>query len=75
MLALWKTLVLSAFLLGNKRRDRRSKGGPPSEFKNVRHCRSRREARVYVESDVYTNTVESACSLLKRGIVGAFHKG
>jgi ISXO2-like transposase domain/Transposase zinc-ribbon domain len=28
----------------------------------------------YVRGDVYTNTIESAFSLLKRGIVGSFHK-
>jgi hypothetical protein len=30
--------------------------------------------REYVRGDVYTNTVESAFSLLKRGIIGSFHK-
>ena len=30
--------------------------------------------RVYVRGDVHTNTVESAFSLLKRGIVGSWHK-
>lgn len=30
--------------------------------------------KVYVRGDVHTNTVESAFSLFKRGIVGAFHK-
>jgi hypothetical protein len=28
----------------------------------------------YVRGDVYTNTVESAFSLLKRGLIGSFHK-
>jgi transposase-like protein len=31
-------------------------------------------AREYVRGDIYTNTVESAFSLLKRGIVGTWHK-
>lgn len=31
-------------------------------------------AKEYVRGDVYTNTVESAFSLLKRGIVGTWHK-
>ena len=31
-------------------------------------------AREYVRGDVYTNTIESAFSLLKRGIVGTWHK-
>jgi len=30
--------------------------------------------REYVRGDVHTNTIESAFSLLKRGIVGSFHK-
>jgi hypothetical protein len=29
---------------------------------------------VYVKGDVHTNTVESAFSLLKRGITGSFHQ-
>jgi len=31
-------------------------------------------AGVYVDGDVHTNTVESAFSLLKRGIIGTWHK-
>jgi len=31
-------------------------------------------SREYVRGDVHTNTIESAFSLLKRGIVGSFHK-
>jgi len=30
--------------------------------------------RVYVRGDVHTNTIESAFSLLKRGIIGSFHQ-
>jgi transposase-like protein len=30
--------------------------------------------RIYVQGDVHTNTVESAFSLLKRGIMGTWHK-
>jgi hypothetical protein len=29
---------------------------------------------VYVDGDIHTNTVESAFSLLKRGIMGTWHK-
>jgi hypothetical protein len=29
---------------------------------------------IYVDGDVYTNTVESAFSLLKRGIIGTWHR-
>jgi transposase-like protein len=31
------------------------------------------KSRVYVDGDVHTNTIESAFSLLKRGIVGTWH--
>jgi transposase-like protein len=39
------------------------------QHKTVNH-----KAKEYVRGDVYTNTVESAFSLLKRGIVGTWHK-
>ena len=39
-----------------------------------RHKTIRHKARLYVDGDVYTNTVESAFSLLKRGIIGSWHK-
>ena len=29
---------------------------------------------VYVRGDIYTNSIESAFSLLKRGIIGTWHK-
>jgi transposase-like protein len=38
------------------------------EHKTINHSRE------YVHGDVHTNTVESAFSLLKRGIVGTWHK-
>jgi len=41
---------------------------PVSKHKTVNHSR-----RVYVQGDVHTNTIESAFSLLKRGIVGTWH--
>jgi len=40
-----------------------------SKHKTIRH-----RDRVYVQGDVHTNTVESAFSLLKRGIMGTWHK-
>lgn len=40
-----------------------------SKHKTIRH-----RDRVYVDGDIYTNTVESAFSLLKRGIMGTWHK-
>jgi transposase-like protein len=39
-----------------------------------KHKTIRHRDKVYVDGDVHTNTVESAFSLLKRGIVGSWHK-
>jgi transposase-like protein len=41
---------------------------PKEKHKTVNHTRE------YAHGDVHTNTVESAFSLLKRGIVGTWHK-
>jgi transposase-like protein len=38
-----------------------------SKHKTINH------SRVYVDGDIHTNTIESAFSLLKRGIVGTWH--
>jgi len=43
--------------------------GLPIQHKRVNH-----KSRVYVDGDIHTNTVESAFSLLKRGIMGTWHK-
>jgi transposase-like protein len=43
-------------------------------IKGGQHETIRHKDRVYVRGDVHTNTVESAFSLLKRGIVGSWHK-
>ena len=40
-----------------------------SKHETIRH-----KDHVYVRGNVYTNTVESAFSLFKRGLTGAFHK-
>ncbi len=40
-----------------------------SKHKTIRH-----RDKVYVQGDIHTNTVESAFSLLKRGIMGSWHK-
>jgi transposase-like protein len=40
-----------------------------SKHKTIRH-----RDRVYVDGDIHTNTVESSFSLLKRGIIGSWHK-
>ena len=42
--------------------------------KQFKHKTIRHKAGWYVMGDVHTNTVESAFSLLKRGIVGTWHK-
>jgi hypothetical protein len=39
-----------------------------------RHKTVHHKIKEYVRGDVYTNTIESAFSLLKRGIIGNFHK-
>jgi len=40
-----------------------------SKHKTIRH-----KSKIYVDGDIHTNTVESAFSLLKRGIMGTWHK-
>lgn len=45
-----------------------------TQFKDVRHGTIKHKDKIYVTGDVHTNTVESAFSLFKRGIVGSFHK-
>ena len=42
--------------------------------KDGRHKTIRHKLHVYVKGDIHTNTVESAFSLLKRGILGTWHK-
>jgi transposase-like protein len=39
-----------------------------------KHKTIKHKARVYVDGDIHTNTVESAFSLLKRGIMGTWHR-
>jgi transposase-like protein len=39
------------------------------KHKTINHSK-----KVYVDGDIHTNTVESAFSLLKRGIIGTWHK-
>ena len=43
--------------------------GMTSKHKTIKH-----KAKVYVDGDIHTNTVESAFSLLKRGIIGTWHR-
>jgi transposase-like protein len=42
--------------------------------KQGRHKTIRHSLKIYVKGDIHTNTVESAFSLLKRGILGTWHK-
>jgi transposase-like protein len=46
-----------------------SAGVHGSKHKTIRH-----RDKVYVDGEIHTNTVESAFSLLKRGIMGSWHK-
>lgn len=50
----------------------------PGAMKEVglteRHRTIKHKTKVYVDGDIHTNTVESSFSLLKRGIVGTWHK-
>ena len=39
-----------------------------------RHKTIKHKSKVYAIGDVHTNTVESAFSLLKRGIIGTWHR-
>jgi transposase-like protein len=39
-----------------------------------KHQTIRHKDRVYVDGEIHTNTVESAFSLLKRGIIGTWHR-
>src|SRR5579862_2233271 len=54
-------------------------GGYPSAMISAgihgsKHETIRHKDKVYVQGNVHTNTVESAFSLFKRGIIGSFHK-
>lgn len=48
---------------------RRRAGIPGDKHKTIRHGWG-----IYVEGDIHTNTVESAFSLLKRGVLGTWHR-
>ena len=49
---------------------RRNEGSWASD----RHKTIKHRTKVYVDGDIHTNTVESAFSLLKRGIIGTWHR-
>ena len=46
-----------------------AKAGVLGEHKTICH-----KQKIYVDGDIHTNTVESAFSLLKRGIIGTWHR-
>lgn len=46
----------------------------PAGIPRTRHQTINHSGKVYVMGDIHTNTVESAFSLLKRGILGTWHK-
>ncbi len=50
----------------------------PTAMKTIamtdRHKTIKHKAKIYVDGDIHTNTVESAFSLLKRGILGTWHR-
>lgn len=39
-----------------------------------RHKTIKHKAKVYVDGDIHTNTIENSFSLLKRGIIGTWHR-
>lgn len=43
--------------------------GHTAKHKTIRH-----KSKVYVDGDIHTNTVESAFSLLERGVIGTWHR-
>ncbi|MGH9617218.1 MAG: IS1595 family transposase [Acidobacteriaceae bacterium] len=43
--------------------------GHVAKHKTIQH-----KSKVYVDVDIHTNTIESAFSLLKRGVIGTWHK-
>ncbi len=50
------------------------KGAAKHLRKQGKHKTIRHKLRIYAKGDTYTNTVESAFSLLKRGIMGSWHR-
>ncbi|HXM98335.1 MAG TPA: IS1595 family transposase [Candidatus Dormibacteraeota bacterium] len=45
-----------------------------TQYRKVPHKTVNHGRKEYVRGDVYTNTIESAFSLLKRGIIGTWHR-
>src|SRR5581483_8793343 len=47
---------------------------PKTEYKHAKHQTVNHSRKEYVRGDVYTNTIESAFSLLKRAVIGTYHQ-
>jgi transposase-like protein len=45
-----------------------------TQYHRAKHSRIKHKSKVYVKGEVHTNTVESAFSLFKRGVIGSFHQ-
>lgn len=50
------------------------KGAAKHLRKEGKHKTIRHKLRIYVQGDIHTNTIESAFSLLKRGVIGTWHR-
>jgi transposase-like protein len=45
-----------------------------TQYHRAKHSRIKHKSKVYVRGEVHTNTIESAFSLFKRGVIGSFHQ-
>jgi transposase-like protein len=45
-----------------------------TKYHRAKHKRIKHKSKVYVRGEVHTNTIESAFSLFKRGVIGSFHQ-
>jgi len=54
--------------------DNRAYNFNDTKYRNAEHGTIRHSKKEYVRGDIHTNTVESAFSLFKRGLIGSFHQ-
>jgi transposase-like protein len=45
-----------------------------TKYHRAKHKRIKHKSKIYVRGEVHTNTIESAFSLFKRGVIGSFHQ-
>jgi transposase-like protein len=45
-----------------------------TKYHRAKHKRIKHKNKVYVRGEVHTNTIESAFSLFKRGVIGSYHQ-